>query len=667
MKFPFISVHIASTLAIFLAFASFTFGQDVQLKTDLGRSFAKFDVTLISTGTAPELNGGERRFSIQAAGRNFDFVVTPNDIRSPRYRTENDGASGKTAPGNAGVNTFKGSIAGSSSSEVRLTIDGTKVEGFFDADGECFFIEPAAKYSSSARSDESVVYQAKDSLVQSAFYCDSDLSTQIGKTAVVAGLSRADAARSYKVIELATDADLEYVQTLGGAAQANTEILSVLNMVEGTYNSQLGLSIRVVFQHTWTTADPYAGVSNDVILNAFTNYWNTNYSNVNIPRDAAHLFTAKSAALSRGLAWVGVMCNNPLYSYGLSGYVSWEPGKFLIPAHEIGHNLGANHAEAAQSCASSLMNAQLSNTTPMQFCTYSQAEINSYVIANGSCMLPGSASSAPFDFDGDGRADQAIFRPGSSVWYINRSSTGFTAFQFGSPADRSISADFDGDGKSDPAVYRGGIWYRFKSATNTVDGYVFGLPTDIPVPADLNGDGKAEIVIFRPETGDWHWLSSVDGSYSVQRFGSPGDIPLPGDYDGDGKADFNVFRPSTGVWYRLNSSTGSMSAMQFGTNGDKPVSGDFDGDGKTDTAIYRPSTAAWYVYRSGSGSFYGVNFGLPTDIPSPGDFDCDGKTDSSVFRPSDGVWYRLNSANGQFVGIPFGQAGDQTVEGYYVR
>ena len=311
--------------------ATVSFGQDSRVKTDLGRAFRKFDLIKTKPAALPDSPGAEKRVAVQAAGQTFDLDVTPNDIRGSRYRTEDTGPMGVTAPGNAGVKTFKGTIAGRGGSEVRLTIDGGDVQGFFEADGERFFIEPAKKYSGLAAEGDAVVYKAADSLVQSAVFCETDIPTQISRGAGLVQSAGVVASPSYQILELATEADLEFVQTLGGAAQANTEILSILNMVEGAYNAQLGLSIRVVFQHTWSSADPYAGASNDVILNAFTNYWNQTYPNSSVPRDAAHLFSAKSAAVGRGLAWVGVICSNPMYAYGVSGYVNWTPGKVFDP------------------------------------------------------------------------------------------------------------------------------------------------------------------------------------------------------------------------------------------------------------------------------------------------------------------------------------------------
>lgn len=58
-----------------------------------------------------------------------------------------------------------------------------------------------------------------------------------------------------------------------------------------------------------------------------------------------------------------------------------------------------------------------------------------------------------YDFDGDGKADQTVFRPSNSVWYLLRSRDGFTAAQFGIPTDKLAPADFDGDGKTDIAGF----------------------------------------------------------------------------------------------------------------------------------------------------------------------------------------------------------------------
>ena len=667
MKASSFCARVSSVFVFAALFAISAIAQSTDLKNDLQSSFTKFELVRINAGDQLRSEGESKRLSIQAGGKSFELVVAPNNLLSSRYRAEDTNMIGVSALGRPAVNTYKGKISGTEDSEVRLTIDGTKIEGFFqDASGR-LFIEPASKYSRFAGAGDAVIYRAEDSLKNNSFICDADMpgKLEIGRELAMAG--RTESVAMFRVLELATEADLEYVNTFGSAAAANNEIIGILNMVEGTYNSELNLSIRVVYQHTWSTTDPFGAADMNGILTNFVNHWNANFSGV--ARDAAHLFSAKTIAQARGLAYLSVICRSPAFSYGVSGWISWVPGKFLIPAHELGHNLGADHVDAPQNCANSLMNPTLTNNTPLSFCMFSRDAITAYVSANNSCLSESSTSTGavPFDFDADGRSDISVFRPSSGVWYLNRSSAGFTAFQFGISVDKPVAADYDGDLKADAAVYRAGVWYRLRSTTNTMDVISFGLSTDIPSPADFDGDGKADVVVFRPATGIWYALASSNGAFSSVRFGLAGDVPVPGDYDGDGKDDINLFRPSSGTWYRLNSSNGSFSASNFGLNGDKAVAGDFDGDAKSDLAVWRPSSGVWYIIQSATGSFSATAFGLSGDIPSTADYDGDGKTDISIFRPSSGVWYRLNSSNGSFAAIGFGLSSDNPVPSYYIQ
>ncbi|HLM01380.1 MAG TPA: FG-GAP-like repeat-containing protein [Pyrinomonadaceae bacterium] len=273
-----------------------------------------------------------------------------------------------------------------------------------------------------------------------------------------------------------------------------------------------------------------------------------------------------------------------------------------------------------------------------------------------------------FDYDGDGRADVSVFRPSDHTWYLNNSTSGFTAVNFGLGTDIIAPGDFDGDGKTDISVFRPstGYWYRLNSSNNQFVSVQFGTSGDVPVQADYDGDGKADIAVWRPSDGGWYRINSSNGAFVAGQLGVSGDKPAVGDFDGDGKSDLAVFRPSNGTWFIVNSSNGAASNIQYGNGTDKIVPADYDGDGKTDIAVFRPSTGYWHRWNSGNGQYVDIQFGASADVPAPADYDNDGKADPAVFRPSTGAWYLLRSTEG-FTGYGFGLNGDVPTPSTYVR
>ncbi len=282
-------------------------------------------------------------------------------------------------------------------------------------------------------------------------------------------------------------------------------------------------------------------------------------------------------------------------------------------------------------------------------------------------VFSGSQPAKTFpDFDGDGKADVSIFRPGNGQWWTRLSSGGTRTIQFGSGNDLQAPGDYDGDGKTDESVYRPGTgaWFVLFSGNSTSSSINLGTAGDVPLPGDFDGDGKSDRCVFRPSSGQWIRLNSSDGQTVTVTMGAAGDIPLIGDFDGDGKSDPSTWRPATATFNILRSSNGATLSFQLGVSNDFPAPADYDGDGITDLAVFSTS-GVWTIQKSGGGTQI-TSFGTNVDRPAPADYDGDAKADLAVFRESEANWF-FSLSSGITATLPWGNPYDEPVPLFFVR
>jgi hypothetical protein len=265
------------------------------------------------------------------------------------------------------------------------------------------------------------------------------------------------------------------------------------------------------------------------------------------------------------------------------------------------------------------------------------------------------------DFDGDGKADPAVFEPSTATFYIAGSSVGNEAVQFGigtlfGGSPENVSADYEGRGFIDPAVFEPSTSTFYIHTSQGNQAVQFGIGTlfgghPVPVPGDYQGDGIIDPAVFEPSTATFYIARHGAPNEAIQfgqgtLFGGH-PVPIPNDYEGDGQTDPGVFEPSTSTFF-LARHAAPNEAIQFGqgTNfGGQPVvvPGNYEGDGKIDPAVFEPSTSTFYIARH-SAPNEAVQFGQGTlfgghPIVVPGDYEGDGQADPAVYEPSMSIFF----------------------------
>ncbi len=273
------------------------------------------------------------------------------------------------------------------------------------------------------------------------------------------------------------------------------------------------------------------------------------------------------------------------------------------------------------------------------------------------------------DFDGDGKTDLAIVRPGGT-WWINRTTAGFMVVNWGLDTDTKLCGDYDNDGKSDVTVWRGGVpgvagFWVLQSSNGAAVFEPFGQTgDDARIVGDYNNDGRDDFAVYRPGSPSiTYFRTTAGGPVTFVPWGQTGDVSAPFDFDGDGRMDAMVRRPSGQIWI-LQSSNLATAVITFGSTTDLLAVGNWDGDLTEDIGIFRNGT--WWIRGTTTGSVSVRSFGLSTDMVTQGDWDGDGQTDLAVWRSSTGQYWLVRSTAGNVV-AQWGALNDYPVANWRVK
>jgi hypothetical protein len=330
----------------------------------------------------------------------FELTLEPNDLRAEGYRAVlmTDAGPVEVEPGP--VVTFKGTVREEPDSLVRLTASDELFSGYIKTADDWVFVDPLRAFVPGASVRKAVVYRERDVRPEAAGECGVGHRLRaVGQsvpgtgTGFDAGSTLGSRAHTtLRRLQVATEHDGQYYQRYGNPGVFNRS-QGILNDVDGIYRSQINLYISISYQQTWTSVsgDPYTSLDAGTTLNQFRSWWESNRSGTT--RDTAHMFSGKDFnGGTIGIAWVGVICNRRDLSYGISQDLSSSFQRAQLTAHEIGHNLSAQHDDqigcSGVSCNGygPIMCSFIQSNGSNVFSSCSRSSIDSHTHNNGSCL-----------------------------------------------------------------------------------------------------------------------------------------------------------------------------------------------------------------------------------------------------------------------------------------
>jgi len=286
------------------------------------------------------------------------------------------------------------------------------------------------------------------------------------------------------------------------------------------------------------------------------------------------------------------------------------------------------------------------------------------------------------DYDGDGKADVAVWRPLDRKCHIRLATGRKIAINLGRQGHYPVPGDYDGDGRTDCAVFDRvtGNWHVGTSPLDpailpTLPAVVapatsftvqLGDVSAIPIPGDYDGDGDTDYAVW--DAPSWFVKSDpLAPAYEAEVSQPTGfaHLPAPGDYNGDGQTDYAVWSPIDEHWYYgVDSDNPFLFSLHWPDAdwGAIPVPADYDGDGATDFALFTLATGRWQFQTDLERAPYTIKWGLHGDMPVPGDYGGDGVADIAVWRPPEGRWY-VRRGDGTTYSVQHGLPGDVPLPG----
>ena len=434
-------------------------------------------------------------------GRQFDLELEPNDLFTPDAQEVWVGRHSKRHAVRRDE-IFKGHVAGDAGSWVRISLRAGAMDGIIRTSDDIYFVEPLSRFEPSAAADDMIVYRLSDTesdwtpescaaAIPNGHHPAHDAGTGSGAAGafqeVADAMGGAAVATSLQQADISIVADYEYYLRHGSNSAADMQ--SIMNQVDGVYQGEIGVTLRVTQTVVYTTVDdPFSDTTDySALLNELSSYRSAAGSPM-AGTDLTHLFTGRDLDGNIiGIAWIGAVCSS---YYGASlgqDFTTDNKSLVLLTAHEMGHNFGAYHDNQSGSpCASTpfgyIMNPSLDPSLNLQFSACSKSYIATEVAAASSCLATVSAAAPTPTSPTD---PTATATPTNTPNTSSNDACAGAVVVGAAPYSNSMVTTNATLDASDPVVGCGNgsrsksVWYRFTAPSNgTLTANTFGSTYD---------------------------------------------------------------------------------------------------------------------------------------------------------------------------------------------
>ncbi len=567
--------------------------------------------------------------------------------------------------------------------------------------------------------DNYIVYFKQDLMRERRFHCELDEElANIGKSDfsffAAPQFSHGSQIRTYRLAIATTG---EYTQFFGGQTPALAQVVITSNRMNGVYRRDFAIGLQLVsgtnLVYPDPATDPYSNTSSSAQLTVNQNTIDSVLGSANY--DVGHLFLTSDS----GVAQLSSICGSSK-ARGLSGQNSPQGDGFDVDyvAHEIGHQIGANHTfNATGNCGSSPSNsrrepgsavtimgyagicsssANLQRNSIDNFLGHNQEEAINFINGNGSTCgtisgtnqipvvsVPAPSYSIPFNtpYALTATATDADGDTLTYSWEHNTPSTA-TASYPGTPDDDDVNL---GTGRvlmrpysptTSPTRYFPSMTYILNNANEPPVTYT-GTSATGSVCAGTCSTGEdlpsvARTINYRVTVRDNNG-GVADASTNVEFVNTTTPFSVtsqntPVTYAG------NSVQPVT--WDVSGTTAAPINAAQvrirFSLDGGQTFpfsSSPIPNNGTVNLTMPNVATTQGRIMVEAVGNiFFDVNNANITLTASsvvnrraPFDFDGDDKTDLSIYRPSVGHWWHSRSSDGGNFAIVFGASTDKPV------